>query len=161
MQPTFEVHGFEGVQHAPDVIKTALPYAVKAKLTMRLVAGQDPKRVAQQLEACLQATDSQIHLQTRHGVKGCMSEVDNAFMREAVAACLEGFGKSPVFVGSGGTIGALPEFQRVFPDAPIVLIAQSLMSDGYHAPNENFQIKQIRDGFKTMAYYLNRIATLR
>lgn len=161
VRPTFEIHGFEGVQSAPDVIKTALPYAVKAKLTMRLVAGQDPERVARQLEGALKTVHPDIRLKLRHGVKGCMSEVDNAFMREAVAACEAGFGREPVFIGSGGTIGALPEFQRVFPAAPIVLLAQSLMSDGYHAPNENFQIRQIRDGFRTMAHYLSRIATLR
>lgn len=161
VRPTFEIHGFEGVQTQPDVIKTALPYDVKAKLTMRLVAGQDPVRVAQQLEACLKSIHPEIKLKTFSGVKGCMSEVDNAFMREAVAACEAGFGQAPVFVGSGGTIGALPEFQRVFPHAPLVLIAQSLMSDGYHAPNENFRISQIRNGFCTMAYYLTSIATLR
>lgn len=161
VRPTFEIHGFEGVQTQPEVIKTALPYAVKAKLTMRLVAGQDPTRVARQLEDCLKGVHPDIVLHTRSGVKGCMSEVDNAFMREAVGACEAGFGQAPVFVGSGGTIGALPEFQRVFPDAPLVLIAQSLMSDGYHAPNENFRISQIRNGFRTMAHYLTRIATLR
>ncbi len=160
VRPTFEVHGFEGVQTQPDVIKTALPYAVKAKLTMRLVAGQKPQRVFEQVKACLQAVHPEIQLHDRGGVEGILSEVDNAFMTEAIAACESGFGRPPVFVGSGGTIGALPEFQRVFPNSPIVLIAQSLMSDGYHAPNENFQRKQIRDGFKTMAHYLSRIATL-
>lgn len=161
VRPTFEVHGFEGVQHQPESIKTALPYAVKAKLTLRLVAGQEPARVRQQLEACLQATHPDIQLHVRGGVKGTFSAVDNAFMPHAIAACEAGFGKTPVFVGSGGTIGALPEFQRVFPDAPLVLIAQSLMSDGYHAPNENFQLVQIRDGFATMAHYITGIADLR
>lgn len=161
LRPTFEVHGFEGAQHEPNVIKTALPYAVKAKLTMRLVAGQDPKRVAQQLEACLKSSDERIDLQVKSGVMGVLSEIDNAFMKEAIAACEQGFGQAPVFVGSGGTIGALPEFQRVYPDAPLILIAQSLLSDGYHAPNENFRLSQIRAGFKTMGHYLSRIATMR
>ncbi|HEY9839626.1 MAG: M20/M25/M40 family metallo-hydrolase [Candidatus Sericytochromatia bacterium] len=161
LQPTFEVHGFEGVQTEVGVIKTALPYAVKAKLTMRLVAGQDPIRVAQQLEAHLKSVHPDIHLTVKSGVKGCFSEVDNAFILEAVAACEAGFGQAPVFVGSGGTIGALPEFQRIYPDAPLVLIAQSLMSDGYHAPNENFRLSQIQAGFTTMGHYLSRIASLR
>lgn len=160
VRPTFEVHGFEGAQSEPDVIKTALPYAVKAKLTMRLVAGQEPERVKALLEECLQSVHPSIHVNVRGALKGYMSPVDNAFMLEAVKACEKGFGKPPVFVGSGGTIGAIPEFERVFPDAPIVLIAQSLMSDGYHAPNENFQIKQLRNGMKTMAYYLSQIVHL-
>lgn len=160
VRPTFEVHGFEGVQSEIDVIKTALPYAVKAKLTMRLVAGQEPKRVTELLAQCLQGVNPNIHVNVRGALKGYMSPVDNLFMLEAVKACEKGFGKTPVFVGSGGTIGAIPEFERVFPDAPIVLIAQSLMSDGYHAPNENFQVKQLRNGMKTMAHYLSQIAHL-
>ena len=160
VRPTFEVHGFEGAQSEPDVIKTALPYAVKAKLTMRLVAGQEPERVKALLEQCLQSVHPNIQVNVRGALKGYMSPVDNAFMVEAVKACEKGFGKTPVFVGSGGTIGAIPEFERVFPDSPIVLIAQSLMSDGYHAPNENFQIQQLRNGMKTMAYYLSQIADL-
>lgn len=161
LRPTFEVHGFEGVQTQPDVIKTALPFAVKAKLTMRLVAGQDPARIAEQLEACLKSVDERIELHVKSGVKGCLSEIDNAFMHEAIKACEQGFGQRPVFVGSGGTIGALPEFQRVFPEAPLILIAQSLLSDGYHAPNENFRVSQIQAGFKTMGHYLSQIASLR
>lgn len=161
VRPTFEVHGFEGVQTEPEVIKTALPYAVKAKITMRLVAEQEPARVFDQLEACLQSVHPDIKLHRRDSVKGCLSTVDNQYMQEALKACRSGFGREAVFVGSGGTIGALPEFQRVFPKAPLVLIAQSLMSDGYHAPNENFQIAQIRNGFKTMAHYLHQIAELR
>ncbi len=161
VRPTFEVHGFEGAQWEPDVIKTALPYAVKAKLTMRLVAGQEPSRVREQLEHALQAVHPDIQVHQKGAVKGYMSPVDNIFMQKAVVACEKGFGQPPVFVGSGGTIGAIPEFERVFPEAPIVLLAQSLMSDGYHAPNENFQVAQLRNGLKTMAYYLCEIATLR
>ena len=114
VRPTFEVHGFEGVQTLPDVIKTALPYAVKAKITMRLVAGQEPQRVFEQLQQCLQAVNPKIKLKLRGGVKGCLSPVDNVFMQKAEWACREGFEREPVFVGSGGTIGALPEFERVF-----------------------------------------------
>lgn len=160
LRPTFEVHGFEGVQTEPGVIKTALPYAVKAKVTMRLVAGQDPERVLQQLTDCLQAVHPGIAVRMLGASRGCFSAVDNRFMQAAVVACEAGFGREPVFVGSGGTIGALPEFERVFVGAPLVLIAQSLMSDGYHAPNENFQLQQMRNGFKTMAHYLLSLADL-
>lgn len=156
-QPTFEVHGFEGVQTQPDVIKTALPYHVKAKLTMRLVAGQDPKQVFEALSTHLKSFHPRIEVHNRGLLSGCMTDITHPIMEKAIAACEAGFGKAPLFVGSGGTIGALPEFQRVFPEAPIVLIAQSLMSDGYHAPNENFRISQIEAGMKTMAHYLHAL----
>jgi hypothetical protein len=51
--------------------------------------------------------------------------------------------------------------QRVFPNAPVVLLAQSLMSDGYHAPNEEFRLSQARNGMKTMAAYFRGVADLK
>ena len=82
-------------------------------------------------------------------------------MSYAKEACRYGFGSDPLFVGCGGTIGSVPEFMRTYPGTPIVLLAQSLMSDGYHAPNEQFELKQARNGIKTMAAYLSQIASQR
>ncbi|MBT9546739.1 MAG: M20/M25/M40 family metallo-hydrolase [Candidatus Sericytochromatia bacterium] len=153
-RPTFEVHGFEGIQTTPKVIKSALPYHVKAKLTLRLMAEQDPNQVLQALEKHLQSCHPAIQVNDRGQLRGCKTALDALPMQVAAAACKFGFGKAPLIVGSGGTIGALPQFQRVFPQAPLVLIAQSLMSDHYHGPNENFRLSQIHDGMRTMAAYL-------
>ncbi|PIQ23819.1 hypothetical protein COW36_13320 [bacterium (Candidatus Blackallbacteria) CG17_big_fil_post_rev_8_21_14_2_50_48_46] len=153
-RPTFEIHGFEGIQTTPGMIKSALPYHVKAKLTLRLMAEQDPNQVLKALEKHLQASHPDIQVHDRGQLRGCKSDLDSPAMQTAAAACEFGFGKSPLIVGSGGSIGALPEFQRIFPNSPLVLIAQSLMSDHYHGPNENFRMSQIRNGIRTMAAYL-------
>lgn len=157
-RPTFEVHGFEGVQTTPGVIKTALPYQVKAKLTLRLPAEQDPAQVLVALEKHLQATHPAIRVHDRGQLLGCKTDLHAAPMRLAAQACEYGFGQAPLLVGSGGTIGALVHFQRFFPQAPLVLIAQSLMSDAYHGPNENFRFSQMRRGMATMAAYLYALA---
>lgn len=73
------------------------------------------------------------------------------------AACHAGFGKEPLYVGSGGSIGAIPPLQLLFPQAPVVMIAQSLLSDGYHAPNERFEFAQAEAGMRTMAGYLGNL----
>jgi acetylornithine deacetylase/succinyl-diaminopimelate desuccinylase-like protein len=160
-RPTFEVHGFEGIQSTPGMIKSALPYQVKAKVTMRLVPGLEPANVVHKLQAFLRQIDPGIQVIDRGGSRPVVTALDNPFMEKAREACTFGFEREPVFVGSGGSIGALPEFQRVFPQAPIVLIAQSLMSDGYHAPNEHFRLEQARRGIKTIAHYLTSIADFR
>ena len=139
-RPTFEVHGFEGVQTTPGMTKSALPYAVRAKLTLRLVAGQQPVDVLQALTTHLQKTHPAITVQARGQLLGCRTSLDSPLMQLAAEACTLGFGRSPLMVGSGGTIGALPHFQRVFSEAPRVLIAQSLMSAAYQGPNENFRL---------------------
>ncbi|MEK6902013.1 MAG: M20/M25/M40 family metallo-hydrolase, partial [archaeon] len=48
-KPMIEMHGFEGVQYTPGVIKSAIPNKVVAKLTLRLVPGQTPERSVQRV----------------------------------------------------------------------------------------------------------------
>lgn len=155
-KPTFEVHGFEGVQSGHGT-KSSLPYSVKAKLSMRLVPGQVPEKIMKNLEDFIHSIDPDINIINKGGTRATVSPIDNIFMEKASRACEYGFGKKSLFVGCGGTIGSIPEFQRVYPETPIVLLAQSLMSDGYHAPNEHFQLSQARNGIKTMAKYMNSL----
>ncbi|MBT3785919.1 M20/M25/M40 family metallo-hydrolase, partial [bacterium] len=160
-KPTFEIHGFEGAQWEPGVLKSALPYHVKAKVSMRLVPGQNPDIVQQKLQTHLSNIDSRLKVHLLSGQRPAVAQLDNPFMDRAIEACKIGFGEEPLFVGCGGTIGAVPEMQRVFPNAPVVLLAQSLMSDGYHAPNEEFRLSQARNGMKTMAAYFRGVADLK
>jgi len=169
-KPTFEIHGYAGGQCEEygksgklDLrrIKTAIPYEAVAKISMRLVPGQKPAKVIENLATYLQTFHSKIEVKSKGGVEASVTELDNPFMRKAAEACRFGFGKPALCVGTGGTIGSVPQFQRVYPDRAIVLLAQSLMSDGYHAPNEHFELKQAANGIKTMAKYLHSIAQQR
>ncbi|MCO4782293.1 MAG: M20/M25/M40 family metallo-hydrolase [Candidatus Cloacimonetes bacterium] len=155
---TFELHGFEGIQTNPGEIKSALPYNVIAKVSMRLIGGQDPKDIVEKVRKHVQKIDPKIEVIDRGGIRAVATEFDHPIMEVAKDACKYGFGSDALFVGCGGSIGSIPVFQEVFEGAPIVLIAQSLMSDGYHAPNEQFSIKQGLRGIKTMANYLTNLA---
>ncbi|MCJ8344766.1 M20/M25/M40 family metallo-hydrolase [bacterium] len=155
---TFELHGFEGVQTNPGEIKSALPFHVIAKVSMRLIGGQDPKDIVEKVKKHVKKIDSKIEVIDRGGIKAVATDFDHPIMEVAKEACKYGFGKDALFVGCGGSIGSIPVFQDVFVGAPIVLIAQSLMSDGYHAPNEQFEISQGLRGIKTMAKYITSLA---
>jgi len=160
-RPSFEIHGFEGAQSQPGSFKSALPYKVKAKVSMRLVPGQDPKDIKNKLETHLQSFVPEIQVHQLNVLNATITDLDTPFISQAIQACENGFGKPPVFVGCGGSIGAIPEVQRVFPKAPVILLAQSLISDGYHAPNEEFRLDQAGRGIQTMAHYIRSLAGLR
>ena len=155
--PTFEVHGFEGVQYEPGAMKSAIPYDVSAKVSMRLIPGQEPEHLVNCLQSFLRQVHPDIEVISLGGQKAVLSDLNHPHMELANEACKVGFGSEPLYVGCGGTIGSLPQFQRVYPGVPIVLIAQSLMSDGYHAPNEEFRWEQGRRGMQVMACYLNSL----
>lgn len=155
---TFELHGFEGIQTNPGEIKSALPFHVIAKVSMRLIGGQNPKDIVEKVKKHVQKIDKNIEVIDKGGISAVATDFDHPIMAVAKNACKYGFGREALFVGCGGSIGSIPVFQEVFENAPIVLIAQSLMSDGYHAPNEQFEISQGLRGIKTMAHYLTSLA---
>jgi acetylornithine deacetylase/succinyl-diaminopimelate desuccinylase-like protein len=68
-----------------------------------------------------------------------------------------GFGKPPVFIGTGGTIGPVSSFDRIL-GLPQVLIGVGLPDDAIHAPNEKFDLGQFFGGIETMTYLYDELA---
>ena len=75
----------------------------------------------------------------------------------AARAMERGFGKPPVFIGTGGTIGPVSSFDRIL-HLPQVLIGVGLPDDAIHAPNEKFDLGQFYGGIETMAYLYDELA---
>jgi acetylornithine deacetylase/succinyl-diaminopimelate desuccinylase-like protein len=70
------------------------------------------------------------------------------------------FGREPVFVREGGSIGAVLSMEKVF-RAPVLFLGLSLPEHGYHAPNENFDWSQAEGGMAAFADYFRRVAEIR
>jgi acetylornithine deacetylase/succinyl-diaminopimelate desuccinylase-like protein len=70
------------------------------------------------------------------------------------------FGKEPVFVREGGSIGAVVSMERVF-KSPVFFLGLSLPEHGYHAPNENFDWPQAEGGMAAFADYFRRLSEMR
>jgi acetylornithine deacetylase/succinyl-diaminopimelate desuccinylase-like protein len=68
-----------------------------------------------------------------------------------------GFGKPPVFIGTGGSIGPVGSFDRIL-KLPQVLIGVGLPDDQIHAPNEKFSLSQFFGGILTMTVLYDEIA---
>ena len=55
------------------------------------------------------------------------------------------FGREPVFVREGGSIGAVVSMEKVL-RCPVLFLGLSLPEHGYHAPNENYDWQQASGG---------------
>jgi acetylornithine deacetylase/succinyl-diaminopimelate desuccinylase-like protein len=75
----------------------------------------------------------------------------------AARAMERGFGKSPVFIGIGGTIGPVSSFDRIL-GLPQVLIGVGLPDDAIHAPNEKFDLRQFFGGIEVMVYLYDELS---
>ena len=146
-RPTFEINGllsgFTG-----DGAKTVLPALSMAKVSMRLVPGQDPQKIADQFEAYLREIAPktvELKITRMHGGKPWMTDYDNPFVQAAARAIERGFGRKPVFTREGGSIPVVSTFQEEL-GLPSVLFGVGLPDENAHAPNEKLDVANFHGG---------------
>src|SRR5687767_2808878 len=161
-RPTFEVNGllsgFTG-----EGAKTVLPAVAMAKVSMRLVPDQDPKRIAELFEAYVRKiTPKTVELKVTRmqGGKPWMTSFDNPFMQAAARAIERGFGKPPVFTREGGSIPVVSTFQEEL-GLPSVLFGIGLPDENAHAPNEKLDLGNFHNGIIASAYLYREIGALK
>jgi acetylornithine deacetylase/succinyl-diaminopimelate desuccinylase-like protein len=127
-----------------------------------LVGDQDPQRVKDAVrEYIVRSAPRGVRVEVESF--GDTGAVSTSRQHPAVAAAARakeaGFGKPPVFIGTGGTIGPVASFDRIL-KLPQVLIGVGLPDDRIHAPNEKFTLSQFFGGIKTMCALYDEIAAL-
>lgn len=158
-RPTLEINGMYGGYQGPGG-KTIVPSFGHAKLSARLVPAQDPahvKRVVTEHLARVAPPGVRVEIETQGDVRAVETSRDHPAVLAAARAMERGFGKPPVFIGTGGTIGPVSSFDRIL-GLPQVLIGVGLPDDAIHAPNEKFDLGQFYGGIETMAYLYDELA---
>jgi acetylornithine deacetylase/succinyl-diaminopimelate desuccinylase-like protein len=159
LRPTLELNGIWGGYQGPGG-KTIVPSYAKAKLSARLVGSQDPAHVKRAIREALERaapTGVRVEIECDGDVRAVVTSRDHPAVAAAARAMERGFGKPPVFIGTGGTIGPVSSFDRIL-GLPQVLIGVGLPDDAIHAPNEKFDLAQFFGGIETMAYLYDELA---
>jgi len=154
-RPTLDVNGFIS-GFTGEGAKTVLPSMASAKFSMRLVADQDPERIAELTRQFLLeiAPDTvEVEILDHHGAKPVLVPKDGKGIQEAVRAYVKGFGKKPVFIREGGSIPVVNTFQEEL-GAQSLLLGLGLPDDDAHAPNEKFRIEDYYRGMVMMGELL-------
>src|SRR5436189_1749560 len=158
-RPTFEINGllsgFTG-----EGAKTVLPAVAMAKVSMRLVPDQDPKKVSDLFDAHINKIapkSVELKITRMHGGKPWMTEFDNKYVRAAGRAIEKGFGKAPVFNREGGSIPVVSTFQEEL-GLPSVLFGVGLPDENAHAPNEKLDLSNFQGGVIASAFLYQEIA---
>lgn len=155
-RPTFEVHGIAGGFTGAGA-KTVIPAKATAKVSVRLVPGQDPERVLAALnDWTKQNTPKGIQVEVRVLSAGPAISVNpnHPAIDIAAKAFSEALGKPTVFIRSGGSIPIVGEFASHL-GIPTVLMGFGLPDDGLHSPNEKYQIGNYYNGIKIIAKFLD------
>ncbi len=156
IRPTLDICGIWG-GYTGEGAKTVLPSKAFAKLSTRLVPHQQYEKIAKLVEDYIKSITPiyiDIKVVSLHGAQSYVCPIDSVEYKAAERAYEKVFGKKPLPVRRGGSIGVVPIFEQVLNVKPI-LMGFGLESDAIHSPNENFPLDLFYKGIETIAnFYL-------
>jgi acetylornithine deacetylase/succinyl-diaminopimelate desuccinylase-like protein len=156
--PTFEIHGVVGGYTGPG-LKSIVPPHAEVKASCRLVPNQKPEKVTRLLQRFIKKRNPDVKVNL-FGTAIPYRSATTGPVAEAVKRALKfAFGRDPVFVRDGGTIGSVISMEKVL-RCPVMFLGLSLPEHGYHAPNENFDWQQACGGIVAFAKYFQELSML-
>lgn len=159
VRPSLDVNGIWG-GYTGEGSKTVIPSTASAKISMRLVPGQEPERIAQLFEAhfrSLAPKSVTVSVKYLHGGMPYVSPTDMPAYRAAEAAIVETFGCKPLPFYSGGSIPIISGFERILAIKSL-LIGFGLSQDAIHSPNESYGLDQFFKGIETITAFYRHLA---
>jgi acetylornithine deacetylase/succinyl-diaminopimelate desuccinylase-like protein len=156
--PTFEVHGLVGGYTGPG-IKTVIPPRAEVKISCRLVPNQTPEKILKLVKAFVKERNPDVKVIPEGAMYAYKAPTTGPYADAVRRAMKFAFGREPVFVREGGSIGAIVSMEKVL-NCPVLFLGLSLPEHGYHAPNENFDWQQASGGIVAFAKYFEEVAAM-
>jgi acetylornithine deacetylase/succinyl-diaminopimelate desuccinylase-like protein len=162
MRPTIDVNGMWG-GYTGTGSKTVIPNEAFAKLTMRLVPGQDPQSAKQ---AVIDHLKSQLPPGVTLDIYGDRGQggayavpPDHPLLGAAVLALEHTTGQTPVKVRIGASLPLTEIVSRIL-GLDTVMFSFALSDENFHAPNEFFRLSSIADGLAAWVEIIRQIAEI-
>jgi acetylornithine deacetylase/succinyl-diaminopimelate desuccinylase-like protein len=158
-QPDLEVNGI--IAGATDELRTIIPAAAKANLSLRTAPGQRSAELAPVLEKLLRDAapdDAEVEIST-HVAEPAEFDPESAPLLLARAAFERATGRPPALIRSGGTIPILAAFAAR--GIQTIVSGFALPEDQIHAPNESYRLESIELNEKTSQALLEELGKLR
>jgi acetylornithine deacetylase/succinyl-diaminopimelate desuccinylase-like protein len=160
-RPTLDVNGLTaGYQGAGA--KTVIASRASAKVSMRLVPNQDPRKIQAAFERAVRElcpANVQCEIAWFGTAPAVITPIDSPATQLAAEAIRAGFGKLPVFSRGGGTIPVSAAIKTIL-GCDTLFVGFGLPDDRIHSPNEKFDIAMLHKGAATAAALYEQLAKL-
>lgn len=160
-RPTAEINGIWG-GYTGKGAKTVIPAHASAKVSFRLVADQDPRKITKMFfKWCKDHTPPgcRWELSDHHGGFGVTTPIDSVAMQAAGRAIKKATGKAPALIKSGGSIpvaGMLKDKLGI----DTIFMGFGLDDDRVHSPNEKFELECFEMGKRSHAVFIGELLGL-
>ena len=158
-RPTCEINGMWG-GYIEEGSKTVIPAQAHAKLSFRLVAGQDPQAVIRAFQTHVRAqlpADCEVSFHGHGAAPATVMPMSGATVEATLAALSEEWGTAAAMAGSGGSIPIVGEFQRRL-RAPCLLVGFGRFDNRIHSPNEKYDLSSYHKGIRSWVRILDALS---
>jgi acetylornithine deacetylase/succinyl-diaminopimelate desuccinylase-like protein len=159
LRPTLEVNGLWG-GYTGAGSKTVIPNEAHAKITMRLVPGQDPEQLVEVVKNHLLRQSPKGTTITfgakRGGSRAYLFPAGHPLLAAAEQALTETLGTVPIRVRMGATLPMTDIMAREL-GVHTVMFSFATSDEDYHAPNEFFRLSSLDDGLTAWVRLLRKV----
>lgn len=158
-RPTCDINGIWGGYMGPGS-KTVIPSEAFAKISFRLVPGQNPAKIVENFKAFMQAhvpADAKLEFTIFGQGEGIEIATDSPFLAAAEKALAAEYGKPAYLIGSGGSIPVVETFKKEL-GLDSILMGFGLDDDQVHSPNEKFDLRCFHKGARSHIRLLGELA---
>ena len=160
-RPTCDVNGLTAGYQGHGA-KTVIGAKASAKVSFRLVPGQDPVKIQQAFRKMMRErcpSNVKVEFQNHGCGPAAITPIDTRAAGLAGEALKVGFGKEPQFIRTGGTIPVVGLMKETL-GIDTLLVGFGLPDDRVHSPNEKMDLGCFYKGTTTCAALYDRLRGL-
>ena len=161
VRPALDVNGIWG-GYTEDGAKTVLPGKASAKISMRLVPGQNWKEInelfTKHIKNIAPKTVS-VKVIEHHGGQPYVAPTNTIGYKAASNAYEDVFKLKPIPTKDGGSIPIIALFEKEL-ESKTILMGFGLDSDAIHSPNEHYGVSNFLLGIETISNFYHHFTKL-
>ncbi|MEO6946272.1 MAG: M20/M25/M40 family metallo-hydrolase [Nitrobacter sp.] len=158
-RPTCDINGIVG-GYTGEGSKTVIPAQASAKISFRLVEGQEPEKVRDAFRAFVKErvpADCSVEFLDHAGAPAIALDWNMKPLAAAKQALTEEWNKEALLIGCGASIPIVADFKTTL-GLDTVLVGFGLDDDNIHSPNEKYDLKSFHKGIRSWARILAALA---